>query len=160
MELAIKKEEKYESIQWGKYGFGIERTLRDYEKYAGIHFGKRAVQKEVLDRKDPVLNPTTYKTEQEWEDSFSRVFKHCIDVYKQSLDKTDYDFWCVAFERKDGSPLSRIDASESEIKSLMNTSDKFVKIWREFVTTENPDHWVVWPHSKSLGWCNKITGNL
>ena len=30
--------EKYESIDWGKYGFGSIRTLRDYEKYTGLNF--------------------------------------------------------------------------------------------------------------------------
>ena len=43
--------EKYESIEWGPYGFGPIRTLRDYEKYAGINFKKRAVQQFTLDKK-------------------------------------------------------------------------------------------------------------
>jgi hypothetical protein len=23
-----------------------------------------------------------------------------------------------------------------------------------------PSHWVVWPHSESKGWCDRITGRL
>jgi len=23
-----------------------------------------------------------------------------------------------------------------------------------------PSHWVVWPHSESKGWCDRITGQL
>ena len=34
-------------INFGEYGFGTERTLEDYQRYSGIHFGKRAIQKWV-----------------------------------------------------------------------------------------------------------------
>ena len=27
-------------------------------------------------------------------------------------------------------------------------------------TDELPEYWVVWPHSESKGWCERITGNL
>jgi len=77
----------------------------------------------------------------------------------------DYDFWCVAFERENGEQLNRRDADESEVKNLLKNArnpngDKYIKLWREFLCTDQPRKWVVWPHSKSKGWCDKITGNL
>ena len=37
----------------GIYGMGSERTIKDYEKYSGILFSKRAVQQYTIDKKSP-----------------------------------------------------------------------------------------------------------
>jgi hypothetical protein len=42
----------------------------------------------------------------------------------------------------------------------LTTPDEWVKIWREFNTERKPDKWVVWPHSESKGWLEKIEGRL
>jgi hypothetical protein len=143
----------------GPYGFGSVRTLRDYEKYAGILFGKRSVQKETLDKKYP---PNTYnfETEEEWINSFSQIFKHCIDIGFSQVPETDYDFWAVAFHKENGETLFRKDVDKNEIIRLKGDKDGYCKIWREFLTTEKPSYWVVWPHSESKGWCDKIEGKL
>jgi hypothetical protein len=143
----------------GPYGFGPVRTLRDYEKYAGILFAKRSVQKETLDKKYP---PNTYdfETEEEWINSFSQIFKHCIDIGFSQVPETDYDFWAVAFHKEDGETLFRKDTDKNEIIRLKGDKDGYCKIWREFLTTEKPSYWVVWPHSESKGWCDKIEGKL
>ena len=33
-------------------------------------------------------------------------------------------------------------------------------LWRELQTTYQPNSWIVWPHSKSKGWCERIIGNI
>jgi hypothetical protein len=147
-----------QDIDFGIYGFGKERTLLDYEKYAGISFKKRAVQKETIDHKNPP-NPQ-YESEEEFQDSFLRIFKHCIDVAYKDVPEKDYNFWVVAFHGSDGRELYRKDADKNEINKLMNDPDKYCKIWREFNTEEKPAYWVVWPHSESKGWCDKIQRNL
>ena len=143
----------------GPYGFGPVRTLREYEKYSGILFEKRSVQKETLDKKYP---PNTYnfETEEEWINSFSQIFKHCIDISFNQVPEIDYDFWAVAFHKENGETLFRKDVNKDEITMLKNDKDGYCKIWREFLTTEKPSYWVVWPHSESKGWCDKIEGKL
>jgi Glycosyltransferase (GlcNAc) len=142
----------------GPYGFGKERTVRDYEKYAGILFSGRSVQKETLDHSRPP-NPA-FGSEEEWIASFSRVFKHCIDVAYSSVPEDDYDFWVVAFHDEKGDTIHRKDADRNEIARLKSDPDKYCKIWREFQTTSQPRKWVVWPHSSSKGWCDKIEGKI
>ena len=56
--------------------------------------------------------------------------------------------------------LFRKDADKNEIAGFMRDPDKYCKVWREFQTDELPSHWVVWPHSESKGWCDRITGQL
>jgi hypothetical protein len=143
----------------GVYGFGSVRTLRDYEKYAGILFSKRAIQKETLDNKYPP-NTYNYKTEEDWLNSFSRVFKHCIDVSFSSVPEKDYDFWVVAFHDGNNETIHRADADANEISRMLNDPDGYCKLWREFNATSQPKYWVVWPHSTSKGWCERLTGEL
>ncbi len=151
--------EQYKESDFYGYGFGKERTLRDYEKYAGILFSKRAVQKYTLDKSYPP-NPYNYESEEDWENSFSRIFKHCIDINYGSVPEKDYDFWVVAFHDENDETIYRKDADKSEIQRLMNDPDGYGKIWREFQTTVQPKYWVVWPYSTSKGWCERLTGNL
>ena len=158
--------ERYNDIIWGPYGFGTMRSLREYEMYSGLHFGKRAIQKATLDKLYP---PNTvhvsYNSTEEWESSFMRIFKHCIDLPIDKFKLDDYHFWCVAFEREDNSLIHRQDANSDECIGLLREArnpagDKYIKLWRTFNTTERPHHWVVWPNSASHGWGERITGNL
>jgi len=145
-------------IDFGIYDFGTERTLEDYERYAGISFKKRAVQKFTLDN-NIAPNPPLYG--EEFEDSFLKIFKHCIDVHRSNFDKDkDYNFWAVIFEDEQGNSINRKDMSPPEIRGYLTTPDDWVKIWREFSVESKPYKWIVWPHSESEGWLNKIEGTL
>lgn len=142
-----------------KYGFGKERTLEDYEKYAGIRFNDRKVQQFTFDRKAP---PTPFKSKKSYEKSFVSQFKYCIDVHKPSFTESDYDVWVIAFKDKNGEEMVRLDAEEDEVKNLLNGNpkDDFVRLWREFETSELPKSWLIWPHSKSKDWMPIIEGEV
>ena len=139
--------------------FGNERTIEDYEKYSGILFEKRAIQQYTIDKKYPP-NPFEFKDDKEWKNSFLRIFKHCIDISFDLVKETDYDFWVVAFHNEKDETLYRQDADINEINRMMNDPDRYCKLWREFNTSEKPKYWVVWPHSKSKGWLDRIRGEL
>jgi glycosyltransferase involved in cell wall biosynthesis len=145
-------------IDFGPFGFGKKRTVEDYEKYAGISFKKRAVQRYTLDHKEPA-NPI-FESNEEYQASFLNIFKHCIDIGYTQVPETDYDFWCVAFKDENDNDIFRKDADESEIARMKNDPDNYCKVWREFSTEVKPKKWVVWPHSKSKGWCDIIQGTL
>lgn len=145
-------------IDFGIYGFGTERTLEDYEKYAGICFKTRGVQQYTLDRKFPpnpaIEDPLKYK------ESFLSVFKHCIDVGYDRLPEKDYEFLAVIFHDENNSELYRRDAGKEEIENMFKDPDGYCKIWREFNCEKKPYGWIVWPYSASRGWCDQITGTL
>lgn len=140
---------------FGKYDFGKVRKLEDYERYAGISFKKRGVQQYTLNNQfppNPVISDPV-----EYENSFSTIFKHCIDVAFHQAPEVDYDFWCVAFENEEGETIHRKDADRNEILMMRKDPDYF-KIWRSFSYVGKPKKWVVWPHSESKGWCQKLEG--
>jgi hypothetical protein len=144
-------------IDFGVYDFGKERTLEDYERYSGVSFKKRAIQKYTLDN-NIAPNPPLYG--EEFEKSFLKIFKHCIDVSYDKVPENDYEFWAVAFHDEKDETIFRKDADANEINRMKNDPDGYCKVWREFQTDEIPKYWVVWPYSTSKGWCEKLIGNL
>jgi glycosyltransferase involved in cell wall biosynthesis len=144
-------------IDFGIYDFGKVRSLLDYEKYSGLSFKRRAVQKYTLDNN---LAPNPILSDEEFEKSFTSIFKHCIDLNREQFVNDDYLFWAVIFEDEKNSQVNRIDLNETEVKNLLNTTDTFIKVWRTFEVEKKPSKWIVWPYSESKGWLDKIEGKL
>ena len=142
-------------IDFGIYDFGKIRTLDDYERYAGISFKKRAVQKYTLNNNIPP-NPPLYGNE--FNNSFLKIFKHCIDIQFSQLPEKDYEFIVVAFHDINDETIHRQDCTITEINQMLNDPDGYIKIWREFETEIFPKYWVVWPYSTTKGWCERIQG--
>lgn len=146
------------ATDFGVYGFGKERTLDDYEAYSGLCFATRGVQQYTLDHK-PAPNPIIEDPD-EYKNSFLNIFKHCIDIGYDRVPEKDYDFWVVAFHDENDDTMYRRDAEPAEIEQYFEDPDKYCKVWREFQTSKRPCYWVVWPHSVSKGWCERIVGYL
>lgn len=144
-------------IDFGEFDFGTKRTLADYEKYSGLNFKKRAIQRHTMENKY-APNPNDNMTQEEYDNSFLSIFKHCIDVRYDQVQEKDYDFWCVAFKDEEGKDIYRKDADKDEIQRMMNDPDGYCKVWREFNSEKMPHSWIVWPHSVSKGWADPITG--
>lgn len=150
-------DKEVKNSSFGKYDLGTVRTLRDYEKYAGISFSKRGVTQYTLDNNLP---PNPEVSDEEFDESIMSIFKHCIDIYPHQIPLTDYEFWVVAFENDNGETIFRQDADINEINRLKNDPDGYSKVWRTFNITEKPAKWVVWPYSISQGWQEKIEGAI
>lgn len=144
-------------VDFGPYDFGPIRSLEDYERYSGLSFKKRAIQKYTQDN-NLAPNPPLYGDE--FESSFMKIFKHCIDINYPSVPENDYEFWVVAFHDDKDETIYRKDADKNEIVRIMNDPDGYGKVWREFQVENKPSYWVVWPFSTSKGWCERLTGNL
>ena len=102
--------------------------------------------------------------------------------YPQYFDY-EYEKWCkfTAFE-KDGCGFytdNEYNIAFDSIKNCFGTEGKVNKVNFDKFNTyspeiqkqiiikivnilreEKPKYWVVWPHSKSKGWCDRLTGNL
>jgi hypothetical protein len=149
-----------QDINFGQYGFGKKRTLKQYERYAGLSFARRAIRQEVKDNKPPFESSNESISDEDFENSLLNIFKHCIDISYGQVTEEDYDFWAVIFKDEKDEDLFREDANAEEISRLKNDPDGYCKVWREFQTKTQPKKWIVWPHSVSKGWCEMITGNL
>ena len=132
------------------------RSLYDYEKYAGLEFSTRRAHIKTLEKQRPPISTDDISHK----NGLQYYHKMCIDVYKGALQETDYTFWAVAFEDEHGKEIYRADANAEEIHQLLTASntDQFIHIWRTFVSETKPKTWVVWPHSNSKNWCTRLTG--
>ena len=146
-------------VDFGKYGFGSVRSLRDYEKYSGLCFKKRAITQQVKDNKSPP-DSLQNASDEEFDKALLSIFKHCIDIQFSQVPEKDYDFWAVAFKDENGNDIYRQDADKDEIIRMKSDPDGYCKVWREFQTDKKPVSWIVWPHSISKEWADPITGNL
>ncbi len=138
-------------IREGQYGLGAERTIADWEAYAGIRFKDRKVQIDTLENKLPPNKPGG---------KWCKRFKHCIDIAFSDLPDGDYDFWAIALHDDDNNTVFRRDATRLEISQMLSDKDGYCKIWVEGEVTGDPTNWVVWPSCKDKGWLEKITGNI
>lgn len=149
------------SHDFGKYGFGTKRTLREYEEYAGISFEHRGVQQATIDKLEPPVN-YPYETEEEWKNSFARSNDIRVCVHKNEFPQCfengelidDIDFCFVGAHDEDGNELHRKDLTGSEFKKYMNSG--WIDYRFIFLTTVEPKSYTVWPHSKSKGWLNFV----
>ena len=133
------------------YNFGAQRTLQDYERYAGIKFETKQIHRQTKNNSFPPIT-------EDYESGLCYYHKHCIDVYKQSLPEEDYEYFVIAFLDENGEDIYRKDADSEEIKRLFSesTADQFIHIWREYEDNKKAVSWRVWPYSKSKGWCDRI----
>jgi hypothetical protein len=140
------------TVDLEKYGFGNDRTLEEYERYAGVKFSTRQVHRHTSEYK---LLPVP---QENFEENLLNKIKVCLDVYKGSLTENDYNAFAVAILDEKGNDVFRQDMDINEFNNLMNSNpdDKFIHIWREYVDNKLPTYWRVWPHSASKGWCDRI----
>jgi hypothetical protein len=150
-------------VDFGRYGFGHKRTLREYEEYAGISFKYRGVQQPTLDQKEPPVN-LPYSNEEEWKNSFARSNDIRICVHKNEFPKAfeddkvldDIDFCFVGAHDEAGNELHRKDLTGQQFKNYVNSNNGFIDYRFIFLSSVAPSSYTVWPHSKSRGWLDKV----
>ena len=135
------------------YDLGTVRTLRDFEKYAGIHFKKRAVQKYTLDNKFPP-NPII-EDDILWEESFMKSFYHLVTIYRKDFPADDYQHILVAFDDENGEKIHHTYIDGYRLQEFMKTG---VSIHYEemFMVEKTPSRMVFWAYSNERGWCERI----
>lgn len=69
----------------GKYGFGTERTLADYEAYAGISFAYRGVQRATLEHQLPDRHARRPESEEAWKATLLRANEVHICLHKNDF---------------------------------------------------------------------------
>lgn len=140
-----------------EYGLGPVRTVRDYEKYAGINFKKKSFQQWTIDNKFPP-NPQ-FETEEEWENSFVRSFYYLVTVNRHDLPENDYDFVLIAYDDENGKGLYSKSIDGHDLQRFLN-GDGPIHYEEMFLTDKEPSRVVYWAHSPERGWVEKKEINL
>lgn len=154
-------------INFGQYGFGTQRSLRDYERYAGVHFRRRAVHEHTA-RHLPLPVPGAGEDDERWEHAFCFQFDHTITLEKPPIcEKDGVDFWCIAYEDPDGQQLFRRDLGGAELRETIarlrsESGASPLRIPNHFYAPHGrpPAKWIVWPHHFEDGWGEKLEGRV
>lgn len=141
----------------GDYGVGTVRTIRDYEKYAGIHFKKRSFQKWTSDHNFPP-NPWI-EDDKEWENSFMFSFYHLVNIERGQLPGDDYDSILVAFDDDKGIGIESESITGHRLKEFMEKGNP-IHYEKMFLTDKNPSRLVCWGHSPIRGWAERFEINI
>ena len=136
------------------YGLGTVRTVRDYEKYAGIHFKKKSFQKWTIDNKFPP-NPYNYSTEEEWENSFTYSFYHLVNLERYEMPADDYSSILVAFDDADGVGIYSTSIDGKNLEKFLN-GDGPIHYEQMFMTDQKPARVVYWGYSPKRGWSERV----
>jgi glycosyltransferase involved in cell wall biosynthesis len=137
----------------GPYVLGTKRTVRDYEKYAGIHFKKKSFQKWTIDNKFPP-NPLI-EDENEWEDSFTFSFYHLVNLERHEMPGDDYSSILVAFDDENGVGIFSKSIEGNDLQRFLNGKGS-IHYEEMFLTDKNPSRIVFWGYSPKRGWAERV----
>jgi hypothetical protein len=135
------------------YDLGTVRTLRDYEKYAGIHFKKKSFQKYTKDNRFPP-NPII-EDEKEWEDSFMFSFYHLVNIDRNQLPANDYKSILVAFDDENGVGIGSKFVDDYRLKNFLENGTP-IHYEEMFMTDKTPSRVVFWGLSETRGWAERV----
>lgn len=142
-----------EGIDLTGYDLGTVRTLRDYEKYAGVNFKKKAVQKYTLDNQYP---PNPYIHDDElWEQSFVESFYHLITVHRKDFPRDNYKHILVAFDDDQGKAINHKYITGNELDRFIKTGNP-IHYEEHFLTDVKPSKIVFWGYTDEEGWVERV----
>ncbi len=148
-------------VDFGIHGFGTERSLADYERYAGLSFRLRLAQDYTI-RNGLPPNPDVYHTDNEWIAKCVKDFWTRIRVPTALLaPNADCDFWFVGVHDSGGAEIHREDIDAAHVALLLSEArDGVVDFAFRYRAIQPATTWTVWLHSPSRGWLSRITAPL
>lgn len=139
----------------GIYGRGSERTLRQYEQYAGILLSEQQAQ-EYAYQNMPPPNLDRYDSEEEWLGSFFRRVNSVIYIPRYALREKDFDAAILTF-KANNQVCHHIRLNNEEIASMLaSAGDHQIKL--RFSVKHLPDSWELSVQSRSGEWTKRTTG--
>jgi glycosyltransferase involved in cell wall biosynthesis len=143
---------------WGVYGLGKERSLRDYEKYAGILLHEKKVQ-EFAFKNMPPPGLDIYVSEKEWAKSFFSHFNDTLKISTAGIKERDFTEIILSFSCNN-EIVHQIFLSPEQIGAMFDAKTKNeYKIDVNFLAKSMPDSWMLSMHSSSKGWIKPVKAN-
>jgi prolyl 4-hydroxylase len=142
----------FEEPDFGPFGLGTERTLEDYEAYAGLSFRHHQLQDYTRHNLEPPNPPAS----PDWP---TRVRDHEVDITVEAgqLSPEAFDVatvWCIGVHDIHGAELCRHDINFEDLPTV--NGSQFTTTMR-FTSQAHPATWTINPHSKIYGWLPPLT---
>jgi hypothetical protein len=145
----------------GKWGVGTERSVADYEAFAGISFAHRQVQDYTLQHFEPPNPPA----DEDW--VIGKTQDHTVQItiptsrLPAAAWQESQGWYVGVHDWEHGEELFREDVDEHEVTNLLAGAPEYITLVRRFRSTATPRAWMVHPYSATDGWLDPpIRGKL
>lgn len=142
-----------EGIDLTGYDLGTVRTLREYEKYAGVNFKTRSVQKYTLDNGYPPNPPI--ENDEMWEKSFMQSFYHLVTIHRRDFPRDNYKHILVAFDDIEGKSVNSKFITGHQLEMFIKKGTP-IHYEEYFLTDRKPTKLVFWGYTEEEGWVERI----
>lgn len=133
------------------YDLGTARTIEDYERYAGVNFKNKSVQKYTLDNGYP---PTPIDS------PWSKSFYNLVTVHRHELPADDYKFILIAFDDENGIGIHSKNIEGYQLQQFLNGNGPIHYEEHFEYFDKKPSRMVAWGYSESRGWAERIEHKL
>lgn len=130
-----------------KYDLGKERTVADYEKFAGLDFKNKRVKQSTHENKYPPVPE---------DDPWMTSFYHLVNVDRSQLPGDDYESILIAFDDKDGNGIFSKSIDGAQLTNFMNGKPIHYEEMFLHSNDKKPEKFVAWAVSKSRGWAERV----
>jgi Glycosyltransferase (GlcNAc) len=142
----------------GQFGLGTERSIADYEAFAGVSLTHRLAQ----DYTRQHLEPPNPPADDDW---IAKTKDHTVRITVSASQLAssawaDSQFWYIGVHDSDGREIFRADADRAEIGRLQSGHPEYITVVRQFESTARPAAWTVRPCTAAEGWLEPIEGEL
>tara|TARA_B100000780_G_scaffold273308_1_gene236691 strand:+ start:9669 stop:10895 length:1227 start_codon:yes stop_codon:yes gene_type:complete len=129
------------------YGLGKERTLEDYELYAGINFRNQSVTVNCKQNHFPPGHKDDL--------IYTEKKTHAVKLNKNDFPYNDYAFAILVLEDIKGAVVHNETIGIDTIKALQESSNAFIN-FNSISTAKKPLRYFVWGYSEDHGWGDKL----
>ncbi|MEN5057837.1 GlcNAc-transferase family protein [Sphingobacterium kitahiroshimense] len=157
----FEQSKKNTHYDWGDYGLGNVRNLKDYERYAGLLLSENKVQEYTLMNHPPV-NPKIFNNEEEWEKSFYSYVNNFVHIPNNIIEQNEfaeYKFADLKFMCNNKEVHQQV-LNEEETLKIKNSEGGHYKLEVNFKCEDLPDSWVLNLHNKHGGNNKRIRGRM
>jgi glycosyltransferase involved in cell wall biosynthesis len=147
--------QEHHGYDFGIYGLGSKRTLRDYEIFGGFDFTKCRIHEHTLHGKE-APNPLP------WENGFPTPEHRVkcswdINILMKDSEKGMIDFIALGVEGTNGT-LDRVDFLPNQHPNVFNFTLSTYAF--KFKSQDKPIKWVLYPHYKNGQWGTRQEGEV
>lgn len=135
------------NINFGRYGLGTERSLHQYELYAGLDFPNKRIHKNCYDARN-TGSFAFIMSEQEWSNKMLMKKLLIIKFPQETVSHINnkLEFLIVCVENVNNTLLYRVDLKTDDLRYLQNNNLE----WKKEVGIEDiPAHVIIIPFYKN-----------
>lgn len=141
------------------YGFGTERSLDDFQRFAGICFDCRGAERATIEHRPPPV-PSRDLTDGDWRAQLLYSHSLVVHIAREQLEQDDPTLFLALFANSaDGTEVHRTDYPRERIDELLRTqSGAHIEMLIAFFSAQCPAVWTAWVGSATRGWLQRSDG--